>query len=207
MTYPFAEIAFTDAVKAQQEKMGSRKLYEASLDADRDFRLAEAAKDFVESRDHFFMASVSETGWPYVQHRGGPAGFVTVLDESRFAFADYVGNRQYVTLGNLDRNDRAAFIFMDYPNRARLKALGRVRIVSAKDDPELMARVRPTYAKKPPDRAFIVTVEALDWNCPKYITPRFTREEISDGMASLQDKLTALEAENAALRRMLEARD
>ena len=201
MSYRFADLAFTPAVKAAQEKLGSRAAYAAAQEqGDRDFRLGPSEKAFLQSRDHFFMATVSETGWPYVQHRGGPPGFVQVLDESRFALPDFRGNRQYISLGNLAGNDRAAFIFMDFPNKARLKALGRIGVT---EDAAVLERLRLPSYKATPERAFVVTVEALDWNCPQHITPRFSEAELAEALAPVRTRLTELEAENAELRRRL----
>ncbi|MBL8551083.1 MAG: pyridoxamine 5'-phosphate oxidase family protein [Hyphomonadaceae bacterium] len=202
--YRFGDLMFTDAVKAAQEKMGSRAAYaEVQAKGERDFELGENERAFIEERDHFFMATVSETGWPYVQHRGGPAGFVRVLDRARFAFPDFRGNRQYLSVGNLAGNDRAAFIFMDYAAKARLKALRTLRLVDKDEDPELMATLALTGYKAAVERAIVVTVAALDWNCPQHITPRLTEEELAAAIAPLREKMARLEAENAELRAKL----
>lgn len=179
MGHRFAEIAFTDSVRAVQLAEGSRARY-ARLDegeASNDI-LSEAAAAFIATRDSFYMASVSETGWPYLQHRGGPAGFVRALDERTIGFADFRGNRQYVTVGNVLKDDRVALFFMDYPNRARLKLLGHARLVSH-DEPELLARLElPDYRARV-ERGFVIRVEAFDWNCAAHITRRYTDEEIA----------------------------
>jgi uncharacterized protein len=150
MTHRFAELAFTPAVRAIQESMGSRKAYAKAeggpLHHD---RLGDAERDFIATRDSFYLATVSETGWPYIQHRGGPPGFVRVLDEKTLGFADFRGNRQYITRGNLAGNDRVALFFMDYPRQARLKLLGRARPVAIEDDPGLAATLAmPGYPRK-----------------------------------------------------------
>jgi hypothetical protein len=204
MIKTFADIAFTPAVQAVQSAMGSRAAYAAQEGArERLFTLEGAAADFIAARDHFFMATVSETGWPYVQHRGGPPGFVQALDEARFAFPDFRGNRQYVSVGNLAGDDRAAFIFMDFPGRARLKALARIRLVDRAEDPDLMQRLALPGYRAAVERAFVATVEALDWNCPQHITPRFTEAELAAALAPVRERLAALEAENAALKARL----
>lgn len=192
MTHRFAELAFTDAVRAEQERHGSRKSY-ARMDSgpvDHD-TLGEQEAAFISIRDSFYMATVSETGWPYIQHRGGPAGFVKVLDEKTLGFADFRGNRQYVSVGNLKGDDRVSLFFMDYPRRARLKMLGRI---SLSEDPEVMAKLAlPDYRAKP-ERGMLITVEAFDWNCPQHITPRFTEQEIAQAVAPLQARIRELEA-------------
>lgn len=204
MPYRYADLAFTTAVKEQQEKLGTRAAYaKAQAEGDRDFRLGPSEAAFLAQRDHFFMATTSETGWPYVQHRGGPPGFLKVLDEDHFAFPDFRGNRQYISLGNLAGNDRAAFIFMDFPNKARLKAFGRLKQVSAEEDPSLMQSLALPSYKATPERAFVVHVEGLDWNCPQHITPRFSEAELAEALAPVRNRLTELEAENEALRAAL----
>ncbi|WP_371076634.1 MULTISPECIES: pyridoxamine 5'-phosphate oxidase family protein [unclassified Sinorhizobium] len=158
----------------------------------------------MQSRDSFYMATVSETGWPYVQHRGGPAGFLRVLDERTLAFADFPGNRQYISLGNLSADNRAALILMDYPHRRRLKILARVETKDLRDDAELAERLAmPDYNAKV-DRAFLLHIEAFDWNCPQHITPRFTEAEIADALAPVRRRIEELEAENRALREHLD---
>jgi predicted pyridoxine 5'-phosphate oxidase superfamily flavin-nucleotide-binding protein len=186
----FAEIAFTQGVRELQIQAGSRERY-AAMDesANRREKLTERETTFIESRDHFFQASVSETGWPYVQHRGGPAGFLKVLDERTLGFADYRGNVQYVSVGNLIHDNRVALILMDYANQRRLKLLGRVRFIDRDTAPDLIERlVTPGY-KAIVERGFIISVEAFDWNCPQHITPRFTLAEIDEMTAPLRAQL------------------
>ncbi|MFN4042729.1 pyridoxamine 5'-phosphate oxidase family protein [Limnobacter sp.] len=186
----FAEIAFTQGVRELQIQAGSRERY-AAMDesANRRDKLTERETTFIESCDHFFQASVSETGWPYVQHRGGPAGFLKVLDERTLGFADYRGNVQYVSVGNLIHDNRVALILMDYANQRRLKLLGRVRFIDRDTEPDLIERlVTPGY-KAIVERGFIISVEAFDWNCPQHITPRFTLAEIDEMTAPLRAQL------------------
>jgi uncharacterized protein len=194
----FSKIAFTPAVKAAQERMGSRSAY-ARLErgADAPDVLGEDEVTFLAERDSFYMASNGASGWPYIQHRGGPKGFVRVLDERTIAFADLRGNRQYVSVGNVGGNNRVALIFVDYPNRARLKVLARATIVTRADDRDLFARVA---GDAPAERIFVLRVEGLDWNCPQHITRRFSEEEVREIARPLLEELEKLEHENEALR-------
>ena len=169
----FADIAFTPAVKAAQSRHGSRETY-ARLDHATERRAALTAREieFIAERDSFYQATVSETGWPYVQHRGGPPGFLRVIDESTIGYADFAGNRQYLSVGNLTTNDRIALIMVDYARRKRLKIWGRARLATAEDDAEMLARLEvPTYRARV-ERGVVIRVEAWDWNCPQHITPR-----------------------------------
>lgn len=175
----YSDIAFTEGVKRIQSAQGSRDAYArwAAVSAP-DAGLDPAAREFIATRDGFYVASVSETGWPYVQFRGGPRGFLRVMGATELGFADFRGNRQYVTTGNVAADDRVALFLMDYPSGRRLKLFGRMRAVESAADPELVARCAiPGYAGSI-ERAFLITVEAVDWNCPRHITPRFTIKEI-----------------------------
>jgi hypothetical protein len=202
MGHKFADIAFTPAVRAVQNAMGSRQAY-AKFDAGSDHHniLGESEAAFIAARDSFYMATVSETGWPYIQHRGGPAGFVKVLDERTLGFADFRGNRQYVTVGNLAGDDRVSIFFMDYPNQARLKLLGRARLVEQDADPAILEKLSVPDYKAKVERGFIIAVEAFDWNCPQHITQRFTAAEVDSAILPLKMRLTELEAELSALKR------
>ena len=206
MTYGFLDIAATPSVKAAQAANGAADLW-SDFAGERAFdRFGENEIAFIAARDSFYMATVSETGWPYVQHRGGPQGFLKVLDERTLGMADFRGNRQYISVGNLAANDRAALILVDYPRRARLKIYAHAETRSLADDPELAERLAvPGYRAKV-ERALILRLEAFDWNCPQHITPRFTQAEIAEAVLPLQERLEALEAENAALRAEAAAR-
>ena len=195
----FSDITFTPAVRAMQERMGSREQYEGfDTTSNRADRLGRMESEFIAQADHFYQATVSETGWPYVQHRGGPTGFLKVLDPKTLAFADFRGNVQYISVGNLQKDDRVSIIVMDYANQMRLKLIGRVRLVDAADDPELIARLRtPGYSARI-ERAFVITVEGYDWNCPQHITPRFTETEIGTMTAPLQAQVKRLKEQLAA---------
>lgn len=191
----FAELAFTDTVKQLQEAAGSRKSYaRMETGADSNNILTDREAAFIGVRDSFYMATVSETGWPYVQHRGGPAGFVRLIDEKTLGFPDFSGNRQFVSVGNLQVDDRVSLFFMDYPNKARLKLLGRV---TTTDDPDILESLSPEDYTAKIERGFLVHVEAFDWNCPQYITPRFTVEDIESAVAPLQARIAELEAAQA----------
>ncbi len=193
MSRAYSDLAFTPAVRAMQTRMGSRSAY-APLDRATDRRDALAADEvaFIHERDGFYQATVGESGWPYVQYRGGPPGFLKVLDAKTIAYADFRGNVQYISVGNLSGNDRVSIFLMDYANQRRLKILGRVRLVEARDDAALMARLTmPGYPARV-ERAMVITVEGYDWNCPQHITPRFTREEIEEGVAPLRAEIARL---------------
>lgn len=180
MGHAFHEIAFTDAVKARQETRGSRKAYaRAEAGAAHAHQLGPEEIAFIQARDSLYLASVSETGWPYVQHRGGPRGFVRALDAETLGWAEFSGNKQYVTTGNLDGDDRVSLFFMDYPNRRRLKLFGHARRVGIETVPDLAAPYGGTRLEPRIEGAMLIRVAALDWNCPQYITPRFTAEELT----------------------------
>ena len=198
MARAFADIAFTDSVKQAQNRYGSRKSY-AGFESDgghRD-RLSENEIAFLAERDSFYMGSVGENGWPYVQHRGGPKGFLKVLDEATIGFADFRGNRQYISVGNLNADGRVSLFLMDYPNRQRLKLWARARVVHPDEDPELVARLGLPGYKARIERGIIMAIEAVDWNCPQHITPRFTEAEIERLIAPLIEENRSLQAQLA----------
>ena len=181
----FAEIAFTPSVKAAQQHYGSRAANQAFENArnPRD-TLTETEAAFIKARDGFYLATVSESGWPYVQFRGGPPGFLKVLDPDTIGYPDFAGNAQYLSVGNMAADDRASLILLDYANRRRLKIWARARVVDEADDPTLIRRLTvPDYPAQV-ERAVIMTIVAFDWNCPRHITPRFTAAEIAGGAAS-----------------------
>lgn len=179
MSPRFAELMFTSAVQKIQSEMGSRKSYARfeQIAGGEDEHLGVDEMDFIGARDSFYLASVSETGWPYVQHRGGPAGFLKVLSKNLIGFADYSGNRQYVSIGNLTAMDKVSLLLMDYPNRRRLKILGHAQIVDPPYDTGLDENLSDSGYPGRVERLVIVTVSAIDWNCPQHITPRFTASE------------------------------
>ena len=201
MPYGFLDIALTPSVRAAQAANGVAGLWERA-DFDRAFdRFTAAETQFIAARDSFYMATASETGWPYVQHRGGPPGFLRVLDERTLAFADYSGNRQYISLGNLSADNRAALILMDYPNRARLKIFARVETRALADDPDLAQRLAVAGYRARIERAFVLRLAAFDWNCQQHITPRFSEPEL----APVAQRLAELETENQELKARIAA--
>jgi uncharacterized protein len=203
LAYGFLEIAGTPSVKAAQEANGSAELF-ARFKGDRTYdRFSDAEAQFIAARDSFYLATVSETGWPYVQHRGGPPGFLRLIDERTLAFADFRGNRQYISLGNLTANDRAALILMDYPHRQRLKIYARIEVKEPHG--ELAARVLLPDYKAKPERIIVLHLQAFDWNCQQHITERFSAAELAPALAPLRQRLDELEAENKLLRERLAA--
>lgn len=205
MGYGFLDIATTPSVKAAQAANASAD-YWSEFQGNRSFdRFTDAEAAFIKSRDSFYMATVSETGWPYVQHRGGPTGFLQMLDDRTIAFADYRGNRQYISVGNLAASDRAALILMDYPGRRRLKIYGHVEGRSLADCPELAERLATPGYKAKVERALLVHLAAFDWNCPQHITPRFSESELAESLAPIRRRIDELEAANKRLRRQFAA--
>ena len=197
MGHKFAEIAFTESVHQVQQELGSRAGY-AGMEGGDDYNnlLGAREADFIAARDSFYMASVSETGWPYVQHRGGPVGFMKVLDEKTIGFADFSGNRQYISVGNFRKDDRVSLFFMDYPNRTRFKLLGRVQMIGL-NDPELLAELEVDSYRARVERGYLIHIEAIDWNCPQHITPRYTDAHLEALMAPLIEQNRALLANQA----------
>ena len=204
MPYHFLEVAVTPSVRAAQADMGVEQIWLGEHDRPSD-ALTENEIAFIGMRDSFYIASVSETGWPYVQHRGGKTGFLKVVDPQTLAFADYRGNRQYISAGNFAANDRACLFLMDYVRRTRLKVYAHVERLTLDADQALTDLVSdPTY-KGRAERIFKLRLEAFDWNCPQHITPRYTEQQVEQAVAPLRQRLQQLEADNAALRARLEA--
>lgn len=203
MAKNFATLAFTDPVKAMQEKAGSRSSY-ARMEKDKYIHgLTKNEIEYISQRDSFYMASIGENGFPYIQHRGGPRGFVKVLDAQRIGFVDFSGNMQYNTVGNLLTHTNVALIMVDYPARARLKILAKAELVELKDDPSLLELLDLKDYKFKPERMMVFHIEAYDWNCPQHITPRYTIEEIEKAFAGQRDQIKELESEVIALKNKL----
>lgn len=202
MSRRFAELAFTPAVKNEQQKHNSRHLYQRVEQAgDPGDRLGPDEQEFIRQRDGFYLATVSETGWPYIQFRGGNPGFLRVLDDHTLGFADLRGNRQYISTGNLRHENRVALFLMDYATQNRLKILGRAEV--HEDGPEaaeLIEKLRVPEEKTPPERAYLIHVEAFDWNCQQHITPRFSQQELTGILEPMRERMEELEREVARLR-------
>ena len=195
MAKNFAALAFTDAVKAMQEKMGSRSGYARMEKNNYVEGLTENEIDFIAQRDSFYMASIGENNFPYIQHRGGPKGFLKVLDAKRIGFIDFKGNMQYISVGNIATNNNVALIMVDYPARARLKILAKAEIVELNDDIALFNKLNLSEYKFKPERMMLFTIEAYDWNCPQHITPRYTLQDIEEAFAGQREHIVKLEAE------------
>lgn len=205
MAYGFMDVALTPAVRSAQAEMGADRLW-SDFKGHREFdRFSANETAFIAERDSFYIASVSETGWPYVQHRGGPPGFLKVLDDRTLAFVDYRGNRQYISTGNLMANDRACLFLMNYPARSRLKIYVHVEKLAFDADPAVTAKVIDDAYGAKAERIFRLTLVAFDWNCPQHIVPRFTEAEVRAASQSLLERVSQLERDNAALRARIAA--
>ena len=205
MARNYRHTLFNDAVKALQERHGSRAAYlkmDAGADGTPDTLTAKEL-GYIALRDSFYMASVNADGWPYMQHRGGPAGFLRHIEGNRIGFADYRGNKQYITTANLAGNDRVSLFLMDYPNKDRLKLVGHAHSIELADDPTFVTSLMPEGYRAVPERAFLIDVIGWEWNCSQHITPRFTEAEISAAIQPMAAELNQLRAENAALRTQL----
>lgn len=203
MAYGFMDIALTPSVRIAQAEMGADHLW-ADFSGHREFdRFSDQEHEFIAQQDTLYLASVSETGWPYVQHRGGPPGFLKTLDDQTLAFADYRGNRQYISTGNFKASDRACMILVDYPRRARLKIYAHVETLALDADPLLTERVLDRGYGAKPERIFKLRLQAFDWNCPQHITRRFTEAQIATVAQPPRERIEQLERENASLREKL----
>ena len=202
MPRPVSDIAFTPAVKGIQEREGSRAAY-AKMEDGRGWsdRITPDLKAFLKERDSFYIATTNSEGQPYIQHRGGKKGFLKVIDEETLAFADFKGNRQYVSMGNLSENDQAFIFLMDYPNRTRIKIWGRAEVVE--NNEELQSKLTDSDYGGVVERAFVFHVEAWDANCPQHIHPRYTKDEIEDLLGGMREKIQNLETENENLKKQL----
>lgn len=195
MAKNFAEIAFTDAVKKLQEKYGSRRSYERMEKFNVIEGLTSNEISFIENRDSFYLASIGVKEFPYIQHRGGPKGFLKVLGSNRIGFIDFIGNKQYVSVGNMETNNNVSLIMVDYPTKTRLKIFAKAEVLELKDNPELFSLLNLDDYKFRPERMIIFHIEAYDWNCPQHITPRYTVKEIEQAFLPQQKYIAKLEAE------------
>jgi predicted pyridoxine 5'-phosphate oxidase superfamily flavin-nucleotide-binding protein len=201
MSHKFFDLTFSESVKRAQEHFGSRRGLARFEGGEPDFfGLTEDEIEYIGERDGFYLATVGESGQPYVQFRGGPKGFLKVLDAQTLGYADFRGNLQYISTGNLSVNDRAALILMDYPNQQRLKILARVEIKDATDAPDLIQKLEMPGYKAKIERAVVLHVEAFDWNCPQHITPRYTSEEVQSMIKPLYEHIEKLEDEIKSLK-------
>ncbi|UXH80708.1 pyridoxamine 5'-phosphate oxidase family protein [Roseateles amylovorans] len=209
MAYGFLDVAVTPAVKAVQQAQGVAHMWEGFL-GHREFdRFSDGEAEFIADRDSFYLATTSETGWPYVQHRGGPKGFLKLVDDRTLAFADYRGNFQYISVGNLAASDKACLFLMDYRHRTRLKIYAHAEAVALDADPALTALVLDGPGGQggkgtKVERIIRLRLQNFDWNCPRHIVPRFTESEVAEAIQPLNERLAALEAENARLRAQVE---
>lgn len=193
MATKYLDLTFTDSVcRTQQQYYGRTGAITGASERD---PLGEAEAEFIAARDSFYLGSISERGWPYIQHRGGPQGFLRIIDERTLAFADYKGNRQLLTTGNVSVNDRVALFLMDYKNRARLKILGHARVEDARLHLELVAQIADSKMRSSVERLVFIDVVSFDWNCPKYITPRYAMGEVEELAEPLRKRIAELEAQ------------
>ncbi|PHN07745.1 pyridoxamine 5'-phosphate oxidase family protein [Flavilitoribacter nigricans] len=193
MNYP--QLAFTKEIKALQEQHGSRLAYERREKHLVRDGLTENEIRFISERDSFYLASYGENDFPYIQHRGGPKGFLQVIDERTLGFVDFTGNKQYISVGNISTHPNVSLILVSYPERARLKLYAKARIVAPETAPELFQQLDPADYPHLPERIILLDIQAYDWNCPQHITPRFTAEEVETAMASQRTYIEQLEAE------------
>ncbi len=195
MAKNFGEIAFTDAVKKLQEKYGSRNSYSRMEKFNVIDGLTDSEISFIQNQDSFYLASIGSNNFPYIQHRGGPKGFLKILDANRIGFIDFTGNKQYVTVGNMATNNNVSLIMVDYPSKSRLKIYAKSEIVELKDNPSLYEKLNLKNYKFRPERMLILNIEAYDWNCPQHITPRYTVKEIEQAFEPQQKYIEKLEAQ------------
>ena len=203
MASAFAKLAFTPTVQNLQKQNGSAEIYQRFLEneVEEGNKLTEKEIEFISKRDGFYQSSISETNWPYVQFRGGPKGFLKILDEQTIAYADFRGNRQFISTGNFTTNSRTSLILMDYPNRRRLKIWGEVEIIDGSTNPELITQLHEDTYKALPERAILITITAFDWNCPQHIPQRLTLEELEPHLQPLKEEIRKLKEENEHLKR------
>ncbi|MEP5341728.1 MAG: pyridoxamine 5'-phosphate oxidase family protein [Algibacter sp.] len=200
MAKNFAEIAFTDAVKKLQSKHGSRNGYERMEKFNIIDGLTRSEIDFIANQDSFYMATTGTNNYPYIQHRGGPKGFLKVLDSKRLGFIDFSGNKQYVSVGNMETNNKVSLFIMDYANKSRLKIFATSEIIELNDNPELLESLNLEGYNFRPERMMLFNIEAYDWNCSQHITQRYTMAEIEDAINPLKNHITNLEAQIEALK-------
>jgi predicted pyridoxine 5'-phosphate oxidase superfamily flavin-nucleotide-binding protein len=190
MNQNFTKFAFTKSVKEAQEQYGSRKSYARMEESGDRYILTEQEISFIAARDSFYMATVGENGWPYVQFRGGPKGFLKILDDTTLGIADFRGNRQYISVGNINSSKKASLFLIDYPSKRRLKIWAEAEVLETNEYPELLVKLSLPDYEEVIERLIVFKVQAYDWNCPQYITPRFTEEEIKQWIDTQDPKMT-----------------
>lgn len=195
MVKNFTSLAFTDEIKSLQEKYGSRRSYERMEMRTPSDGLSDNERNFISERDSFYMASIGENGFPYIQHRGGPKGFVKVIDKNTIGFIDFSGNKQFITVGNLATHANVSLFMMDYPAQARLKIYAKAEIIELNDRPDLMEILSLDEYPAKAERIILLHIEAFDWNCPQHISPRFTIEEFEEMLAPQREYVSKLELE------------
>ena len=200
----YAKLAFTDPIKSIQEEEGNREAYERMEKMKLPEGLTFREMSFIQQRDSFYVASYGENGFPYIQHRGGPKGFLKVIDSETLAFLDFRGNKQYITTGNVQTHNKVSLILVDYPNRARLKLYAEAEVVSLNEKSELREMLELENYRYHPERIFVFKVKAFDWNCPQHITPRFTVEEIAKMAEEKDNYIESLKEEIKVLKEKLE---
>jgi uncharacterized protein len=203
MAKNFAEIAFTDSVKLLQKKHGSRENYERVERTKVVNGLSNIEAEFIKNRDSFYLATIGAKNYPYIQHRGGPKGFLKILDSKRLGFIDFTGNRQYISVGNVSDNNNVALIMVDYAVQSRLKILAKAEIIGLTDNKELFEKLNLPEYKFRPERLMVFHIEAFDWNCPQHITPRYSLEEINDLFVPQREHIAKLESEIKALKEQI----
>ncbi len=201
----YAKLAFSEPIKALQKEQGSRPGYERMEQSTFPDGLSYRELNFIKERDSFYVASFGENGFPYIQHRGGPKGFLKVIDLKTLAFLDFRGNKQYITTGNVQTHNKVSLILVDYPNRARLKIYAEAEVVSLSEQPELAKKLELEGYKYKAERIFLFHIKAFDWNCPQHITPRYTVEDISKMAEEKNNYIENLKAEIKALQEKLES--
>jgi predicted pyridoxine 5'-phosphate oxidase superfamily flavin-nucleotide-binding protein len=202
----YSQLAFTDAVKKLQERLGSRNTYERVENMSYVDGLTEYETDFIANIDSFYMASFGENGYPYIQHRGGPKGFIKVIDKGAIGIVDFVGNRQYISTGNISKNPNVSLILLSYPLRARLKIYAEAEIIELKEDSGLYEFLRPADYKFKPERMMVFNIKAYDWNCSQHITPKYSIEEVEELIEPQKQYIASLEQQVALLKEKLNDR-
>jgi predicted pyridoxine 5'-phosphate oxidase superfamily flavin-nucleotide-binding protein len=199
----YSQLAFTDAVKQLQERMGSRLNYERVEKMSYTDGLTDDETNFIANIDSFYIASFGENGYPYIQHRGGPKGFIRVIDNVTIGIVDFVGNRQYISAGNISRNPKVSLILLSYPLRARLKIYAEAEIIELNEDNGLYEFLRPEDYKFKPERMMVFNIKAYDWNCPQHITPKYSIEEVEELIEPQKQYIASLERELTLLKEKL----